>query len=117
MQRIIMAFWNSVAGLRWAGRHESAVRQELFGLVFALPVAIWLADDIWLFVALIGSVLLLLAIELLNTGLEKLCDHVTPEQHPQIGLVKDLGSAAVLAALLIVALVWGAALWQAFSAA
>ena len=116
MQRIISAFWNSVAGLRWAGRHEAAVRQELLGLLFAVPAAIWLADDIWLFVALVGSVLLLLAVELLNTGLEKLCDHVTPEQHPQIGLVKDLGSAAVLAALLLAALVWGAALWQAFNA-
>lgn len=117
MDRIISAFWNSVAGLRWAGRHEAAVRQELLGLVLAVPVAVWLAEDIWLFVALVGSVLLLLAVELLNTGLEKLCDHVMPEQHPQIGLVKDLGSAAVGAMLLVVALVWGAALWQAFSAA
>lgn len=115
MQRLIAAFWNSVAGLAWAGRHEAAVRQELIGLALAIPAAIWLAEDVWTFVILIASVLMLLAVELLNTCVEKMCDHVTPEQHPQIGLVKDLGSAAVLAALLITALVWGAALWQAFS--
>ena len=63
-------------------------------------------------VALIGVVLLLLAVELLNTCIEKLCDHVTPAIHPQIKVVKDMGSAAVLATLLIAVGVWLAAIAQ-----
>jgi len=113
MKRIYLAFFNSMRGLGWAARHEKAVMQELILLALAFPAAWWLARDIGTFVGLIGAVLLLLAIELLNTAIEKLADHVTPEHHPQIGLVKDLGSAAVFAGLVLNLMVWGAALWAA----
>jgi diacylglycerol kinase (ATP) len=55
-----------------------------------------------------------MAVELLNTGLEKLADHVTPEWHPRIGMVKDCGSAAVFCTLCLAALVWIAGLTVRF---
>lgn len=115
MKRIVLAFFNSLRGLNWAARHEAAVRQELILLAVGLPLAAWLAKSLWVFVGLIGALLVLLAVELLNTAIEKLADHITPEHHPQIGLVKDLGSAAVFALLALNGLVWGAALWQRFA--
>jgi diacylglycerol kinase (ATP) len=50
-----------------------------------------------------------MAVELLNTAIEKLCDHVTPERHEQVRAIKDMGSAAVFCALALAALLWGAA--------
>jgi diacylglycerol kinase (ATP) len=112
MDRIIKAFFNSLRGLSWAVRHEAAVRQELMALAVAIPMALVLARDFAAFALLIGVVLVLIAVELLNTAIEKLCDHVMPDHHVQIGLVKDLGSAAVFAMIAVCALVWGAALWR-----
>lgn len=116
MKRLYLAFFNSLRGLGWAWRFETAVRQELILLTLAVPLALVLAKTAMVFVALISAVLLLLAIELLNTAVEKLSDHITPEHHPQIGVVKDLGSAAVFMGLVLNVLVWGAALWVRFLA-
>ncbi|MCA0407418.1 MAG: diacylglycerol kinase [Proteobacteria bacterium] len=116
MKRLYLAFFNSLRGLRWAWRFETAVRQEMILLVIAVPLAGVLAQNLMGFVALVSAVLLLLAVELLNTAVEKLSDHITPEHHPQIGIVKDLGSAAVFAALVLNLLVWGAAVWLRFFA-
>ncbi|MBX9761175.1 MAG: diacylglycerol kinase [Beijerinckiaceae bacterium] len=110
MDAWIAAFRNSCAGLSFAMRTERAVRQELIALVFAVPAALVVGQTLWTRVALIGVVLVLLAVELLNTCVEKLCDHVTPDLHPQIKIVKDMGSAAVLAALALAAIVWLAAI-------
>ena len=71
-------------------------------------------SDTWRRVALIGVILLLIVVEFLNTAIEKLSDHVTPDIHPKIGFVKDLGSAAVFFALLIVGMVWLVALAERF---
>jgi diacylglycerol kinase (ATP) len=106
MDAWIAAFRNSCAGLFYAVRTERAVRQEAIALLIAVPAALIIGQTLWTKIALISVVLLLLAVELLNTCIEKLCDHVTPAIHPQIKVVKDMGSAAVLAALLIVASVW-----------
>lgn len=113
MPPLLAALMNSLRGLRFALRSERAVRQEALVLVVSLPVALLVARDRWTALALVVSVLLVLAVELLNTGLEKLCDHVTPEHHEAIGRVKDLGSAAVLASLVIAGLVWAVALLEA----
>lgn len=102
MQRLMSAFRNSLRGLGWA-----AVRQELVLLALGLPLAFWLARDAVVFFLLAGGLLLLLAVELLNTAIEKLCDFLTLDHHAQIGLVKDLGSATVLAMLLFNAALWG----------
>ena len=110
---LMKAFGNSMRGLSLALRSERAVRQEAVVLVVAVPAAALLAETLWVAVALIGVVLLVLCVELLNTAIEKLCDHVTPAHHPQIGAVKDLASAAVLCGLLLATLVWTAALTEA----
>ena len=116
MQKILSvlfaAFRNSLNGFKKAGRDERAVRQELCLLVVSVPLACFIAPGWLMAVLLIGSLLIILAVELLNTGIEKLCDHVTPEHHPVIGYVKDLGSAAVLCTLLFAALVWGGTIIQ-----
>jgi diacylglycerol kinase (ATP) len=76
----------------------------------AVPLAFLIAKDAWRWVALIGVLLAVMIAELLNTAVEKLSDHVTPQTHPAIGRIKDMASAAVGLSLLLAALVWGAAL-------
>jgi diacylglycerol kinase (ATP) len=105
---------NSWRGLIAATRSEAAIREELVALVLAIPLAFVVASEPWKRLALIGVVLLLLAIELLNTAIEKLSDHVTPARHPDIGRIKDIGSAAVGVALLIAGLAWLLALAERF---
>jgi diacylglycerol kinase (ATP) len=108
--RLYRAALNSWNGLRAAARSEEAFRQELGVLVLAVPAAFLIATETWLRVALIGVVVLLMVVELLNTALEKLSDHVTPDSHPAIGLIKDMASAAVGLSLLLAGLVWVVAL-------
>jgi diacylglycerol kinase (ATP) len=110
MERLIRASLNTWRGLKSAWASEQAFRQEVYILVPAVPLAIWLGDTWGDTALLIGMVLLVMVAELLNTAVEKLADHVTPEHHPTIGRVKDLGSAAVGLALVAALLVWGAAL-------
>ena len=74
--------------------------------LFAVPLAFVIAEDTWKRLALIAAVLFLVVVELLNTAIEKLADHVTPVRHPGIGRIKDMGSAAVGVALLLAAAVW-----------
>ena len=88
---------------------EQAFRHEVFLFAAALPVGIFIAPSFTWYVAMIGVLLLVMAVELLNTGLEKLCDHVMADHHPQIGIVKDCGSAGVMFSLLLAALIWLAA--------
>ena len=106
MQRLVNAFWNTCAGFGFAYKSEQAIRQEIFLLFMAIPLGVVLTPGVWQYAAMIGSLLLLLAVELLNTCAEKLCDHVTPDRHPQIKVVKDMGSAAVFCAATIAGLVW-----------
>ena len=106
LMHCLTAAANTAAGIRHAFRTETAVRQEFLMLLFALPSAWFLASGPWQAVALVASVMLVLAVELLNTCIEKICDHVTPDLHPTIKVVKDMGSAAVFFALCIAGLVW-----------
>jgi diacylglycerol kinase (ATP) len=112
MNALLAATLNSLRGLRHAAASERAVRQELWTLALSLPAVLLVATDRWTGIAMVASLLLVLGVELLNTGLEKLCDLVHPGRHPMIGRIKDMGSAAVLCALLVAGLVWGAALLQ-----
>jgi diacylglycerol kinase (ATP) len=100
------AMLNSWAGLVAAARSEQAFREEIVALVLSIPLAFLIAAEAWKRAMLIGVVLLLMAIELLNTAIEKLSDHVTPAQHPDIGRIKDMASAAVGIALLIAGITW-----------
>ena len=97
---------NSWRGLIAAARSEQAFREELVALAIAVPLAFLIAADAWKRLTLIGVILLLMAVELLNTAIEKLSDHVTPAQHPDIGRIKDMGSAAVGVALAIAGFTW-----------
>jgi diacylglycerol kinase (ATP) len=109
LKRLYLAGLNTVRGLKFAARSEAALREELFILILALPLALLLAPSIGWYVAMIGVILAVMAIELLNTAVEKLADHVTPEFHQTIGAIKDMGSAAVGCGLALGLLIWGGA--------
>lgn len=110
MHRILSATQNTLRGLGHAVRTEAAFREEVAVFVIALPVGLFLAPGVAWYVAMIGSLLFVMAVELLNTATEKLADHVAPEQHPSVGRVKDYGSAAVACAIALAGLIWLAAL-------
>jgi diacylglycerol kinase (ATP) len=108
--RLWKALVNSINGLRWAMGHEAAVQEEVVALLIGLPASFFVAASIAWWVALVGSLLVLIVVELLNTAVEKLSDHVTPEHSWAIKVVKDLGSAAVLLTLALAFLVWASAI-------
>jgi diacylglycerol kinase (ATP) len=106
----LLRFWratiNTRNGLVFAIRSEQAVREELIALVLALPLAWLIGMTAMRRVELVASVALVLVVELLNTAIEKLADRLTTERDPQIGRVKDMGSAAVGVALVMAGLFW-----------
>lgn len=106
MERWYRAWQNTWNGLVRAARTETAVREELATLVIAVPLAILIGATWERRLQLVAVVLLVLVVELLNTAVEKLADRVTTEHDPQIGYVKDMGSAAVAAAIIIGGLTW-----------
>ena len=106
MFRIWRATVNSWAGLKAAAKSEAAFREELVALALSVPFAFFITPVAWKRLVLIGVILLLLAVELLNTAIEKLADHVTATHHPEIGRIKDMGSAAVGVALSIAGFTW-----------
>jgi diacylglycerol kinase (ATP) len=114
MERLLRATINTWHGLRAAARSEEAFRQELVALELAVPLAFLLGDETWKRLALIGVVVFVLVVELLNTAIEKLADRVNLAIDPQIGRVKDMGSAAVGLALLIAGITWLLALAERF---
>lgn len=112
LNRILHATSYSLAGLRAAYAGESAFRQEFWLTLVATPAAFWLGRD-WVQVALLlGSLMVLLIVELLNSAIEAAIDRVSFEMHELSKRAKDMASAAVLLALLLCSGVWGAALWQ-----
>ena len=106
----MLRFWratiNSRNGLAFAVRSEQAIREELVALVIAVPLAWLIGKTTMRSVELVAAVLLVLVTELLNTAIEKLADRLTTAHDPQIGRVKDLGSAAVGVALVMTGLFW-----------
>ncbi len=104
--RIIDAAGYSYKGFKAAFKHEAAFRQELALLLVLSPVAIWLGDNGVEYALLIGSLLLVLITELLNSAVEAVVDRIGPEHHKLAGRAKDIGSAAVFVALVNAALVW-----------
>jgi diacylglycerol kinase (ATP) len=112
IDRIARAAGYSWNGLRLAYGGESAFRQETWLAVVLLPAAFWVGRD-WTQIALLaGSVLLVLIVELLNSAVEAVVDRVSYERHDLSKRAKDLGSAAVLLALLLCGGLWFAALAQ-----
>jgi len=106
----LIRFWratiNSRNGLVFAIRSEQAIREEVVALVLSLPLAWLCGATVMRRVELVAVVVLVLVIELLNTAIEKLSDRLTTDHDPQIGRVKDMGSAAVGVALLMAGIFW-----------
>lgn len=114
LDRIWRALGYSIDGLRSAYQGESAFRQEVWLAAFLLPAAFWVGGS-WVEVALlVGSVLLVMIVELLNSSVEAAIDRVSYELHDLSKRAKDIASAAVLLSLLLCGGIWAAALWHRF---
>ena len=107
IKRILRASKFSAQGLTQAWKNEAAFRQELLLVVVLLPVAVWLGQTALERAVLIASLFIVLIVELINSAIEAAIDRHGDEIHELSGRAKDMGSAAVLISLLLVALVWG----------
>ena len=106
MQRLWRATVNSWNGLAAVARTEAAFRLELVVLAVAIPLAFMLTEDGARRILLIGSLTLVIVVELINTAFEKLADRLTRKRDRQIGQVKDIASAAVGVSLAMAAGIW-----------
>jgi len=106
-RRLLLAFVNSWKGFKGAWRCEAAFRQEVILAALLLPLGAWLGRSGVERALLLGSVLLVLIVELLNTGIETVVDRIGLERHELSGLAKDVGSTAVLISFMLLAVVWG----------
>lgn len=104
--RIIRAFTWSMAGIRQAFSNEAAFRQECMLVAVMAPLGIWLGQTGTEKALLVGSLLIILIVELLNSGIEATVDRISEEQHELAGRAKDMGSAAVFLALVNALVVW-----------
>lgn len=106
LTRIINAAGYSWSGFKAAFNHEAAFRQELALCVVLAPLGYWLGQTGVQRAMLIGSLLLVLIVELLNSAVEAVVDRVGSDHHELAGRAKDIGSAAVFVSLLSVAVIW-----------
>jgi diacylglycerol kinase (ATP) len=113
--RIRRAGQYSLSGLRAALRTEAAFRQEMIAAVLLAPLGAWLGRNGIERTLLIGSLVLVLIVELLNSAIESVVDRVGLDRHVLSGRAKDMGSAAVLLVIGLVAMTWGLVLWDRFA--
>lgn len=114
LRRLINAAGYSAAGLRAAFRHEDAFRQEVVAALVLIPLALWLGNSGSERALLCFSVLAVLIVELLNSAVEATVDRISLENHQLAKRAKDIGSAAVMVALLTAGLVWALVLADHF---
>ena len=107
-----LATLNSLRGLKHCYHSEAAFRQEVWAALVLVPVAIWLGQTAVERTLLVGSVLVVMIVELINTGIEVVVDRISPERHHLSGFAKDLGSSAVLLSLLLAGMTWTFVLWD-----
>ncbi|MBL8477189.1 MAG: diacylglycerol kinase [Methyloversatilis sp.] len=112
VRRLLNATRYSAEGLGAAFRHEDAFRQEVIAAVVLIPLAIWLGNTGIERSLMAFAVLLVLIVELLNSAIEATVDRISLENHRLAKRAKDIGSAAVMLALLNLGLVWGLILVQ-----
>ncbi len=110
LARLLPALRYSLAGVRAAWRHEAAFRQEVVVGVPLVAFALWHARTPRDALLLVGAVVMVWIVELLNSAIETLADATVPHAHPLVGRAKDLGSAAVMASLLLAVATWGVVL-------
>lgn len=113
MRRLINAFRNSKAGITYLVRNEAAFRTEVVVLVLSIPLAWWIAMSLSTFLWLVGSIVVIMIVEMLNTGIEQVCNGLSREYMEEIKVAKDCGSAAVLLATMLAGAVWLAAFYSA----
>lgn len=106
LKRIHNAAKYSLAGLLAAYRHEEAFRQEVWALLVALPLSFFIAENPIEWLLLLVSVMVVLIVELLNTGIENAIDRFGGQKHELSGRAKDMGSAAVMLSIFLALLVW-----------
>jgi diacylglycerol kinase (ATP) len=106
MKRIFRAMGWSMSGLKAVFVNEAAFRQELFLCIFLVPLAFYFGQTGVEKAILLGSLLLVLIVELLNSAIEAAVDRISEDEHVLAGRAKDMGSAAVFLSLLNVAVVW-----------
>jgi len=104
--RLFRAFGYSFQGLRAAFANEAAFRQEVILSLVLIPLGLWLGATGLERALLAGSVLFVMIVELLNSGIEAIVDRLGNERHELSGRAKDIGSAAVLLSLVNVLAVW-----------
>ena len=107
LTRIIKATGYSIQGLKAAYKYEAAIRQELALLFASILLAFTLELSVLERIVMLGSVVLVLIVELINSAIEAVVDRIGIEQHELSGRAKDIGSAAVMVALMFAAFVWG----------
>src|SRR3972149_3422025 len=114
IQRLYKATIYSMQGLRAAFRNEVAFRLEVVLSIVLVPLGLWLGDNGVERALLAGSILLVIIIELINSGIEAVVDRFGGEQHELSGIAKDMGSAAVLVTLINVFVIWCLVLFFCF---
>lgn len=102
----------SLRGIAAAWQNEAAFRQEVAVILPLLPLALWVGTTAAQRAVLILSALLILVIELINSAIESAIDRIGPERHPLSGQAKDMGSAALMIALIAGICVWGVIIWE-----
>ena len=107
LRRLINAFGYSMAGIKAAYQNEDAFRQEVTMAIVLIPLAIYLGDTAITKALMIGSVLLVIVVELLNSSIEATVDRISLENHDLAKRAKDIGSAAVLLSLINLVVIWG----------
>jgi len=112
LKRIIKASSCSLQGFKVAFKYESAFRQELLLALMLLPASFYVGNNALQVAVLISCLVLLLIVEIINSAIEAVVDRVGLEHHELSGRAKDLGSAAVCLALLLVAITWGTMIYQ-----
>jgi diacylglycerol kinase (ATP) len=115
MKRLAEAARNSARACRHLMRHEAAIRLEVMLLAAAVPVAYLIAPGWRGFALLVGSILVLLIVEIINTAIEAACNAITIEHNADIRLAKDCGSLAVALSAVLAAGAWALALLDWFA--
>lgn len=116
ISRLLHAARYSLQGLAAAFRNEAAFRQELLLVAALFAASFWLARDLQQWLLLVLPLFVLLVVELLNSAIEAAVDRMGDTPHELSGRAKDMGSAAVLLSLLMIATAWGAVAWRNFLA-
>lgn len=112
LRRLWLATLNSSRGLKDCYRSEAAFRQEVWSALVLIPAGLWLGPGGVARAALVGSVFVVLIVEVLNTAIEVVVDRIGLERHPLSGFAKDLGSLAVLFSLVLLVSTWVLVLWE-----